>query len=113
MTAPLVPVGSPLPVVLPAPDASPVPDASAAALLRLEGGGHVLRVWLGGPGDHTALEADVREVAARGIPRLATLAVALGKVAEHHKLGVRVIPRIDDDGPSVLVIFGKKTARPK
>lgn len=41
------------------------------------------------------------------------LAVALGKVAEQHKLGVRVIPRIDGDGPSVLVIFGKKTARPK
>ena len=101
MTAPLVPVES------------PVPDASGATLLRLEGTCHVLRVWLGGPGDHAALEADVREVAARGITRLAALAVALGKVAELHKLGVRVIPRIDGDGPSVLVIFGKRTARPK
>ena len=107
MTAPLVPVGTPLPV------ASPLPDASAATLLRLDGTSHVLRVWLGGPGDHAALEADVREVAARGITRLAMLAVALGKVAEVHKLGVRVIPRIDGDGPSVLVIFGKRTARPK
>jgi hypothetical protein len=107
MTAPLVPAGSPVPV------GSRVPDASATTLLRLESTSHVLRVWLGGPGDHAALEADVREVAARGLARLATLAVALGKVAEMHKLGVRVIPRIDADGPSVLVIFGKRTARPK
>jgi hypothetical protein len=101
MTAPLVPVGSPVPI------------ESEATLLRLDGTCHVMRVWLGGAGDHAALEADVREVAARGITRLATLAVALGKVAEQHKLGVRVIPRIDGDGPSVLVIFGKRTARPK
>jgi len=101
MTAPQVPVGSSVPI------------ESEATLLRLDGTSHVMRVWLGGPGDHAALEADVREVASRGIPRLATLAVALGKVAEQHKLGVRVIPRIDGDGPSVLVIFGKRTARPK
>jgi hypothetical protein len=107
MTAPMVPARAPVPI------APAAPDASAVTLLRLDGTSHVLRVWLGGPGDHAALEADVREVAARGIARIAALAVALGKVAEVHKLGVRVIPRIDSDGPSVLVIFGRKTSRPK
>lgn len=82
-------------------------------LLRLNAKPHVLRVWLGEAGDQAALEADVREVADRGIARLSTLAVALGAVAERHKLGVRVVPRIDGNGQSVLVIFGTRTARPK
>lgn len=81
-------------------------------LLRLDAKPHVLRVWLGGPDEQGALEADVREVAGREIARLSTLAVALGAVAERHKLGVRVVPRIDDDGESVLVIFGRRKARP-
>ena len=85
----------------------------AMPLLRIDGTDHVLRVWLGGPGDHAQLEADVREVAARGIRRLSTLAMALGAVADRHKLGVRVIPRIDDHGHSILVVFGKRTSRPR
>ncbi len=101
MSTPLVPVEQ-----LP-------PIGPVAPLLRLDGMGHALRVWLGGAGDHGALEADLREVAARGVATLPALAVALGSVAARHKLEVRVIPRLDDDGPSVLVIFGARVSRPK
>ncbi|HKZ91732.1 MAG TPA: hypothetical protein VJZ50_06290 [Candidatus Limnocylindrales bacterium] len=41
------------------------------------------------------------------------MAVALGDVARRHKLEVRVIPRVDSTGPSVLVLFGRRTYRAK
>jgi hypothetical protein len=68
-------------------------------------------VWLGSALDHAALEADVRDVSARGLTDLPTLAMALGDVAKRHKLEVRVIPRFDPAGPSVLVVFGLRTHR--
>lgn len=70
-------------------------------------------MWLGAAGDHSALEADVRDVSARGIAGLPALAVALGDVATKHKLEVRVIPRMDSNGASVLVLFGRRTYRAK
>lgn len=91
----------------------PSAEEPRGPLLRIDGSSGALRVWLGGPGDQSALEADVREVSDRGIRRLPALAVALGDVARRHKLEVRVIPRMDEDGPVVLVIFGKRTNRPR
>ena len=70
-------------------------------------------MWLGGAGDHSALEADVRDVSARDIRGLPALAMALGDVATRHKLEVRVIPRMGSGGPSVLVLFGSRTYRAK
>ena len=94
--------------------ASPPPaDKAKTSLLRLVGPTGALDVWLGDAGDHSALEADVRDVSARGIERLPALAVALGDVATRHKLEVRVIPRMDSGGPSVLVLFGSRTYRAK
>ncbi len=85
----------------------------AQSLLRVVGPSGALDVWLGGPGDRATLEADVREVSERGLRRLPALAVALGDVARRHKLEVRVIPRLDANGPSVLVLFGRRTFRAK
>lgn len=82
-----------------------------ATLLRVDGPSRALRVWLGNSGDRVALEADVREVAGRRIARLSDLAIALGDVGRRHELEVRVIPRIDIDGPCVLVLFGRRTNR--
>ena len=81
--------------------------------MRVVGPNRVLDVWLGGAGDHSALEADVRDVSDRGIGGLPALAMALGDVAASHKLEVRVIPRMDSTGPSVLVLFGTRTHRAK
>jgi hypothetical protein len=96
-------------------DGGLAPDAAAeepkGSALRIDGPSGVLRVWLGGPGDRSALEADVRAVSDRGIRRLPALAVAFGDVARQRNLEVRVIPRIDADGRSVLVIFGKRSNR--
>jgi hypothetical protein len=88
-------------------------DESKASLKRVVGPSGALDVWLGGPGDHSALEADVRDVSTRGIRVLPVLAMALGDVATRHKLEVRVIPRMDSAGPSVLVLFGNRTYRAK
>ena len=88
-------------------------DDSKASLLRIVGPNRALDVWLGGAGDHSALEADVRDLSARGIGDLQALAMALGDVATRHKLEVRVIPRMDAAGPSVLVLFGSRTHRAK
>ncbi len=88
------------------------PDMKAS-LLHVVGPNRALDVWLGGPGDHAALEVDVRDVSAQGIRDLPALAVALGDVATRHKLEVRVIPRMDAAGPSVLVLFGARTYRAK
>ncbi len=88
------------------------PDRSRASLLRVVGPSGALDVWLGA-GDHSALEADVRDVSARGIGTIQALATALGDVATRHKLEVRVIPRRDSSGPSVLVLFGSRTYRAK
>ena len=90
-----------------------VPDKSNPSLLRVVGPSGALDVWLGAAGDHSALEADVRDVSARGIGGLPALAMALGEVATKHKLEVRVIPRMDSTGPSVLVLFGSRTYRAK
>ena len=84
-----------------------------ASLLRVIGPSGALDVWLGAEGDHSALEADVRDVSARGIESLPALAMALGDVATKHKLEVRVIPRMDSAGSSVLVLFGSRTYRAK
>jgi hypothetical protein len=81
--------------------------------LRVVGPNRALDVWLGGAGDHSALEADVRGVSARGIRDLPALAMALGDVAASHKLEVRVIPRMDTTDPNVLVLFGSRTYRAK
>lgn len=97
----------------PGPTTTPPPDKAKASLLRVVGPSGALDVWLGGAGDHSALEADVRDVSARGIRGLPTLAMALGSVATRHKLEVRVIPRMDSAGPSVLVLFGSRTYRSK
>jgi hypothetical protein len=86
---------------------------SKTLLLRLDGPSGVLDVWLGEAGDHAALEADVRDVSARGTGSLPALAMALGAVASRHKLEVRVIPRMDVTGRSVLVLFGRRTYRAK
>jgi hypothetical protein len=75
------------------------------------GPGLPLDVWLGSAGDLSALEADVREMSARGLSDLSALAMALGDVAKRHKLEVRVIPRVDASGPTVLVLFGARTHR--
>ena len=91
----------------------PPADQSRASLMRVVGPSGALDVWLGGAGDHSALEADVRDVSARGLRGLPALAVALGDVARRHKLEVRVIPRVDSSGPSVLVLFGRRTYRAK
>ena len=91
----------------------PPADQSRASLMRVVGPSGALDVWLGGAGDHSALEADVRDVSARGLRGLPALAVALGDVARRHKLEVRVIPRVDSTGPSVLVLFGRRTYRAK
>jgi hypothetical protein len=37
--------------------------------------------------------------------------MALGDVAKLHKLEVRVIPRVDATGRTVLVLFGRRTHR--
>lgn len=89
------------------------PTHVKASLLRVVGPNRALDVWLGGPGDHAALEVDVRDVSAQGIRDLPALAMALGDVATRHKLEVRVIPRTDAAGPSVLVLFGRRTYRAK
>jgi hypothetical protein len=68
-------------------------------------------VWLGCDGDTPALEADVRAVSDLGLRELPALAMALGDVARLHKLDVRVIPRIDATGHTVLVLFGRRTQR--
>jgi hypothetical protein len=86
---------------------------SKASLLRLVGPSGVLDVWLGDAGDPAALEADVRAVSARGTGNLPAMAMALGDVASRHKLEVRVIPRMDPTGRSVLVLFGRRTYRAK
>jgi len=86
---------------------------SRASLLRVVGPSGALDVWLGGPDDHSALEADVRALSARGISGLPALAVALGDVASRHKLEVRVIPRLGSADPRVLVLFGSRTHRVK
>ena len=86
---------------------------SKASLLRLVGPSGVLDVWLGDAGDPAALEADVRAVSARGMTSLPALAMAFGDVASRHKLEVRVIPRMDPTGRSVLVLFGRRTYRAK
>ncbi len=87
------------------------PADPGTSLLRVDGPSGVLRVWLGGAADRPLLEADVQAVSDRGIRRLPALAVALGDVARRHKLEVRVVPRVDADGPSVLVIFGTRRSR--
>ena len=92
---------------------TPPANAATASLLRLVGPSAVLDVWLGAVGDDSTLEADVRAVSARGIIGLPALAVALGDVAADHKLEVRVIPRMDSTGSSVLVLFGDRTYRAK
>jgi hypothetical protein len=98
------------------PEASVAPEGAPAvpegppsgeppgSLLHVDGPSGALRVWFGGAGDRSALEADVREVSDRGIRRLAVLAVALGDV-------VRVVPRMQADGPSILVLFGSRANR--
>ena len=91
----------------------PPPDKPKASLLRVVGPSGTLDVWLGAAGDDSALEADVRDVSARGIAGLPALAMALGDVATRHKLEVRVIPRMDSAGSSVLVLFGDRTYRAK
>lgn len=88
-------------------------DKPKASLLRVVGPSGALDVWLGDAGDDSALEADVRDVSARGIAGLPALAMALGDVATRHKLEVRVIPRMDSAGSSVLVLFGDRTYRAK
>ena len=94
--------------------ATPLPaEKLKASLLRVNGPSGALDVWLGAAGDHSALEADVRDVSARGIAGLPALAMALGDVAAKHKLEVRVIPRIDSTVSSVLVLFGSRTYRAK
>jgi len=47
------------------------------------------------------------------VNRFPAFAMALGDVAARHKLEVRVIPRMDSAGPSVLVLFGSRTYRSK
>ncbi len=84
-----------------------------ASLLRIVGPSGALDVWLGAAGDHAALEADIRDVSARGIKGLPALAMALGDVATKHKLEVRVIPRKDSAGSSVFVLFGSRKYRAK
>ena len=79
--------------------------------MRVVGPSGALDVWLGSAGQHSALEADVREVSARGLTDLSALAMALGEVARNHKLEVRVIPRNDSNGPTVLVLFGPRSPR--
>ncbi len=88
-------------------------DDAGVSLLRVVGPGGALDVWLGGTGDHSALEADVRDVSAQATGSLPALAMALGEVATRHKLEVRVIPRVDRTGRSVLVLFGRRTYRAK
>jgi hypothetical protein len=97
----------------PVPAALPMAPGAGAALLRVVGPNGPLDVWLGGEGDHSALEADVRAVGALGSKGLPALAVALGDVAARHKLEVRVIPRMDARGSSILVLFGSRTHRSK
>ena len=96
-----------------APELPAVPptDPSGVSLLRVAGPGLPLDVWLGSAGDHVALEADVRDVSARGLTDRSALAMALGEVAKRHTLEVRVIPRFDPTGPTVLVLFGLRTHR--
>ncbi len=88
-------------------------DQAPASLMRVVGPSGALDVWLGAAGDRAALEADVRDVSARGIGTIQALAIALGDVATRHKLEVRVIPRVDSAGPCVLVLFGSRTYRAK
>src|SRR3972149_12323558 len=78
----------------PGPTTTRPPDESRASLLRVDGPSRALDVWLGGAGDHSALEADGRDGSARDIRGLPALAMALGDVATRHKLEVRVIPRM-------------------
>jgi hypothetical protein len=80
-------------------------------LLHLVGPSGALDVWLGCEGDVSALEADVRAVNAQGVMGLPDLAMALGDVAKRHRLEVRVIQRRDSTGPTVLVLFGRRTHR--
>ena len=87
------------------------PDVPSSSLLRVDGPSGALDVWLGCDGDASALEADVRAVSARGIREMPALAMALGDVARLHKLEVRVIPRFDPTGHTVLVLFGRRTQR--
>jgi hypothetical protein len=82
-----------------------------ASLLRVVGPSGPLDVWLGTSGDPSMLESDVRDVSARGLTERSALAMALGEVAKRHKLEVRVIPRMDPDGPTTLVLFGPRTHR--
>ena len=82
-------------------------------MTRLVGPSGALDVWFGAQDDHAALEAEVRGVSAQGLRGYSDLALALGQVAQRHKLEVRVIPRTDARGPSVLVLFGPRTYRPK
>jgi hypothetical protein len=80
-------------------------------MMRVDGPSGALDVWLGCDGDASALEADVRAVSDRGLRELPALAMALGEVARLHKLEVRVIPRFDATGNTVLVLFGRRTQR--
>lgn len=89
----------------------PAADESRPSLLRVVGASGVLDVWLGCDGDQSALEAEVRVVSAEGLGGLPALAIALGDIAKRHKLEVRVIPRMDSHGSSVLVLFGRRTYR--
>jgi hypothetical protein len=91
----------------------PPADQDHPELLRVLGPSGALDVWLGCDGDLAALEADVRAVGARSLMGLPDLAMALGDVAKRHKLEVRVIPRAGSSGPSVLVLFGRRTNRAK
>lgn len=95
------------------PAGQPTADAMMARTIRIIGPAGVLDVWLGTAGDLEALERDVREVSAQATDRISTLAVAMGEVARRHRLEVRVIPRTDQPDPSILVVFGARTYRPK
>lgn len=95
------------------PDGQPTADAMMARTLRIVGPAGAIDVWLGDCRDPAALETDVREVSARGLSRISALAVAMGEVARRHRLEARVIPRKDKQDPSVLVIFGSRTHRPR
>lgn len=96
-----------------APDGQPTAAAMMAKTLRIVGPSGALDVWLGDCGDRVALETDVREVSARGFSRISVLAVAMGEVARRHRLEARVIPRTDKRDPSILVVFGSRTHRPR
>ena len=76
----------------------------------------------GGPGDRDRADGAERDADARNQQRpersrrkfrFPALAMALGDVAVRNKLEVRVIPRMDSAGPSVLVLFGSRTYRSK